>query len=277
MDWVKLFTHYDADVAIAAADDAAEVMFTRALAYAGRNRTGGFIPAGQLHHLTRHPARAKRIVAQLTRRSPVGGPGPFEVVDGGWQIRNWEIYQDQLEGIEERRKADRERKRKQRQREKNLPTVPTPVTGQSRDSHADVRTREEEEEVDAAAAAAREPSTTTRPAALPAAVEILRAALEAHKLTVRWDTLTSEDLTEIEHLIEMHGDGPLVQAALRAYQPNRPPVYARAWLGGWRALRKPGDLHLVPVDPCPEPGHSGTTRHCVQCASERLERKGSSR
>ena len=99
MDWVKLFTHYDADVAIAAADDAAEVMFTRALAYAGRNRTGGFIPAGQLHHLTRHPTRAKKIVAQLTAPSPVGGPGPFEVVDGGWQIRNWEIYQDQLEGI----------------------------------------------------------------------------------------------------------------------------------------------------------------------------------
>lgn len=273
MDWVKLFTHYDADVAIAAADDAAEVMFTRALAYAGRNRTGGFIPAGQLHHLTRHPARAKKIVAQLTRPSPVGGPGPFEAVDGGWQIRNWEIYQDQLEGIEERRKADRERKRKQRQREKNTAHVTTPVTGLSRDSHADVRTGEEEEEVDAAAAAARE----ARPAALPAAVEILRAALEAHKLTVRWDTLTADDLTEIEHLIEVHGDSALVRSAVRAFQPDRPPVYARAWIGGWRQLRRPGDLAAVPAAPCAEPGHSGTTRHCVQCASERLERKGADR
>lgn len=264
MDWVKLFTHYDADVAIATADDAAEVMFTRALAYAGRNRTGGFIPAGQLHHLTRHPARAKRIVAQLTRTAPHGAPGPLQAVDGGYQIRNWEHYQDQLEAIEERRKADRDRKRKQRQKDKQPTATPPLVTGPSRDSHADVRTGEGEEERDAAAAAARPAST----AALPPAVEILRATLEAHKLSVRWDTLTADDLDEITDLIGLHGDGPLVQSALRAFQPNRPPVYAKAWLGGWRALRKPGDLHLVTADPCPNPGHSGTTRHCTQCASE---------
>lgn len=259
MEWIKLFTRYFYDLALASIDDAGEVMFTRGLAYAGGNRTGGFIPAAQLHHLTRHPARARRIVDQLTRPAPDGSPGPWEAVDGGWRIRNWEHYQDQLEAIEDRRKADRERKRKQRSREKQQRD-----TGQSRDSHADVRGREEEEEEDAAAAA----SDVTPVTALPPAVEILRAALEAHKLVVRWDTLTADDVAEIVDLIEAHGDAPLVQAALRAYQPNRPPVYARAWLGGWRALRRPGDLRLVTADPCPAPGHSGTTRHCAQCASE---------
>lgn len=264
MDWVKLFTHYDADLAIAAADDSAEVMFTRGLAYAGRNRTSGFIPTAQLHHLTRHPARARRIVEQLTRPAPDGTPGPWETVEGGFRIRNWEHYQDQIEAIEERRKADRERKRKQREREKQQQGV----RGPSRDSHADVRTGEEEEEEEAAAAAS---DVTPRTRDLPPSVAILRSALEAHKLMVRWDTLTDSDLTEIESLIETHGDGPLVQSAVRAYQPNKPPVYARAWLGGWRALRKPGDLRLVAAaHPCPEPGHSGTTRHCAQCASERL-------
>lgn len=266
MEWVKLFTHYDADLAIAAADDSAEVMFTRGLAYAGRNRTSGFIPTTQLHHLTRHPARAKRIVDQLTRVAPDGSPGPWECVDGGFRIRNWEHYQEQIEAIEERRKADRARKRKQREREKQQ----RGVAGPSRDSHADVRGGEGEEEEDAAAAASDVTPVTPTRRDLPASVAILRAALEAHKLHVRWDTLTDDDLAEIEALIDTHGDGPLVQSAVRAYQPNKPPVYARAWIGGWRALRKPGDLRLVAADPCPEPGHVGTTRHCTQCASERL-------
>ena len=104
---------------------------------------------------------------------------------------------------------------------------------------------------------------------LPPPHVILRSALEARKLVVRWDGLTADQVTEIEQLIDTHGDGPLVAQALRDFQPNKPIAYAQGWLSGWRSLRKPGDLAAVPDDPCTEPGHTGTTRHCVQCASER--------
>lgn len=101
---------------------------------------------------------------------------------------------------------------------------------------------------------------------LPPAVAILRAALEAHKLTVQWSNLSADDLADIERLVSVHGDTALVKSALRSFQPNRPPATARAWLAQWRDLRAPGDL--AAVKSCPERGHSGTTTHCAQCASE---------
>jgi len=118
---------------------------------------------------------------------------------------------------------------------------------------------------DPSAAAAAEDA----PPPLPPAVEILRAQLEARKLHVRWDLLTAEQLTEIEHLIDTHGDAALVKNAMAQFQPNKPVAFAQAWLAGWRELRKPGDLALITADPCTLPGHTGTTRHCVQCAAER--------
>lgn len=122
-------------------------------------------------------------------------------------------------------------------------------------------------ELTTTAAAAASRATTNQ---LPPAVEILRGRLEAHKLIVRWDLATAADLSEIEHLIETHGDAPLVKSALDQYVPDRPARFVSAWLNGWRNLAPPGSLRLVDHNPCPEPGHSGTTRHCPQCASERL-------
>lgn len=118
------------------------------------------------------------------------------------------------------------------------------------------------------AAAAASDAADESPRDLPPAVAILRGSLEAHKLTVRWDTLTGDELAEVERLVVEHGDTTLVRSALSSYQPAKPPATAKAWLGQWRDLRAPGDLALVTADPCPQPGHSGTTRHCTQCASE---------
>jgi hypothetical protein len=106
--------------------------------------------------------------------------------------------------------------------------------------------------------------------ALPPPLEILRNALEARKLHVRWDQLTPEHQAEIEQLITEHGDSALVAQALRDYQPNRPIAFAQGWLPGWRQLRKPGRLELVTADPCTLPGHTGTTARCTQCAAESL-------
>ncbi|RDZ48703.1 hypothetical protein C5C07_20690, partial [Haloferax sp. Atlit-4N] len=126
-----------------------------------------------------------------------------------------------------------------------------------------VRSGEVEEEVDAAAAA------TTPP--LPPSLEILKAKLDAAKMTARWDRLTGDQHAIIEQLIDLHGDGPLVKSAIAQYRPGAPAVFAQAWLAGWMSLVPAGTGLRVVSTPCPESGHSGTTDHCTQCASERLE------
>lgn len=112
MDWVKLSSRYYLDVAIASLPDAdTEVMFTRALAYAGDQETGGFIPAGMLPGLCRSPkyeARARALVAS----------GLWAPARNGYQITRWEEWQAELDAIAHRRSADRERKRRERERER---------------------------------------------------------------------------------------------------------------------------------------------------------------
>lgn len=121
---------------------------------------------------------------------------------------------------------------------------------------------------------AREARTTPPPQPvdnqLPGELAVLRSKLEARKLVVRWDKLTGEQVTEIIDLVNTHGDAPLVKAALAAFQPDDPIVFAQGWLKHWRNIRKPGSLSLVePL--CPvhsfqrEPASS-----CKLCASERL-------
>lgn len=256
MDWVKLTTDYYDDLAIAAGSDAEEVMFTRGCALAGKLEEHGFIPDFMLARLTRRPHLAKRTAAGLVRS------GLWARVKGGYQIENWEKIQAELEKLVAKKKRDRERKRADRAASRAMSgdastDSPAPRPGDR------LLIQEEELEVDAAAAAGDGRALT-----LPASVEILRAALEAHKLTVRWDLLTPDQLIEINDLIALHGDGPLVKSALSQYQPDRPPGTAQAWLGGWRQIRQPGDLAVVQADPCPEPGHSGTTRRCNQCAAD---------
>lgn len=100
-------------------------------------------------------------------------------------------------------------------------------------------------------AGGRRQGTHETPPPLPGEIEILRSKLDGKKMPVRWDDLDANELAEIVALVHLHGDGPLVKAAVRAYRPNDPPVFAQAWLGDWRALRAPGDLALV-VELCPE-------------------------
>lgn len=107
---------------------------------------------------------------------------------------------------------------------------------------------------------------------LPGEVEILRRKLEARKLTVRWDKLTPEQLDEIVALVHVHGDGPLIQAANLAYQPNNPIAFAQGWLSHWRALPPPGKLRAVTDDDyCPaHPWQYQPADSCRLCASEAL-------
>lgn len=106
---------------------------------------------------------------------------------------------------------------------------------------------------------------------LPGEVAILRSKLNARRLQVRWDKLTSEQLDEIASLVETHGDAALIQQALRSFRPDNPPVFAQAWLDGWRQLTPPGELHEVrprcPYHPHDPNQHDGD---CRPCDSERL-------
>lgn len=113
--FVKLSFHYYDDIVISSLDDAAEVMFTRGLAYCGRTHSNGFIPHNKLPELSRRKKidAVTRIAESLS--SHVNGyPGPFQRVPGGYRIRNYSHYQSQLEAIQQRRQNDRERKARER-------------------------------------------------------------------------------------------------------------------------------------------------------------------
>lgn len=111
-------------------------------------------------------------------------------------------------------------------------------------------------------------------------VEILASKLRRYTALagLRTDKLKPATAAELEQLIDTHGDQRLIDHVLRTLRRDDPPQTIQAFLPGWRVMPKPGQrLAAVPDLPCPAPGHSGTTRHCVQCASERLEREGTTR
>ena len=253
MDWVKLSTRYYNDPALARAGEAAEILFTRGLAYAGEQETDGVVPREVLPRLVTTKATAR--VRALVRE------GLWEVIPEGWRFTSWDRHQATREDLERHRAANRNRQARHRRRNGTSNAVRNAVT------NAEVTPTEVEEELEDAAAAA----SVTPPTPLPGTLEVLRTKLEARNLRVRWDKLTLEQLVEISDLIDTHGDAPLVDAALRSYRPDSPPAFAQAWLGTWRALPAPGRRLQAVTDPaCPERGHTGTTRHCAQCASERL-------
>lgn len=249
MEFVKLKTTYYNDLAIMAAGEAAEVLFTRALAFAGEQETDGFIPAAVVPRLA--PNKTSTRISSLVRE------GLWVKVTGGWQIAGWEKHQALKSELDMKRDQTRQRVAAHRDRKRSNSVTAT-VT------NAAVTPPEVEIEVDAAAAATREHAAA---APLPGSLEVLKAKLDARKLTVRWDKLKPDQLAAIEALVDQHGDGILVRAALQAYRPDNPPAFAQAWLETWRAIPV-GRLAAVAAPACELSGHTGTTTHCVQCASE---------
>lgn len=256
MEWVKSKVGYYRHLAIATGSDALEVMFKRGDALAGELGTDGFIPDAMLPQLCRRPNQAKKLAEKLVES------GLWDRVRGGYLIVDFASINSELVRLSQRKQRDRERKRAERAASSDASAEPSSDMStdspqpRPEDSLLDHQSKRKTPDKDAAAAA------------LPPAVQILRAQLDARKLVVRWDTLTPDELADIERLAALHGDTTLIRSALASFQPAKPPATAKAWLGQWRDLRAPGDLALVAADPCPEPGHSGTTKHCAQCASE---------
>lgn len=263
MDWVKLTTDYYRDFAIALGDDAREVMFTRGIALVGETESGGFIPNQLLHTLTRRPQHATRIAKGLVAEDL------WEKVPGGYQVVNWSTINAELEKYAEKKRRDRDRKRAARQSGGQSRAVSVDVSADSPAPRPVDRLYESESKSKTAAAAAEDAAAAPR--MLAPELELLRSRLEAKKLHVRWDGLTADQVAEIVALIDVHGDAALVQTAVNRYRADDPPRWAQAWLGDWRNIPTPGQrLAAVKDPPCREPGHSGTTRHCAQCAADKL-------
>lgn len=262
MDWVKLTTNYYLDAAIMRAGEAAEVLFTRALAYCGDQENGGLVPREVLLRLTptRGLARARALVRE----------GLWEEVPAGWRFVAWDRHQSDLRA---RREAGRRRQATFREREKARNASRNGVRNGV--TNADVTPREEEveEEVDAAAAALAAAPDRAGPDTGHVVVEILGDKLRQHTAlrALRTDKLDATQTAQIVALVEQHGDQRLVDQALTALRRDDPPRTIQAFLPGWSVMPPPGQrLAVIKDAPCPHPGHSGTVRHCTQCASERL-------
>lgn len=104
----------------------------------------------------------------------------------------------------------------------------------------------------------------------PVAILASKIAQHTPLRGLRWDQLGPDRTRRLLALIDRHGDQALIDHAIRTcHEPY--PTFAQAFLSGWEAMPEPGQrLALVKAPPCDEPGHSGTTRHCAQCAAERL-------
>jgi hypothetical protein len=128
MEWVKLVTDFHEDGDLAAAGEAAEVLFTRALSYCGAQETEGFISDGIVTRLA--PTRTKARTDALVRHR-------LWIRDderGGWIIRSWSRIQDEHDALAARRRADRERQQRHRQRSDEDGHAPPPTDPLSRDN-----------------------------------------------------------------------------------------------------------------------------------------------
>ena len=266
MQWVKLFTRYYADKAVALGSDASEVMFTRGLGLAGELEESGFIPDTMLHHLARKPAIARRTAAGLVKA------GLWERLSGGYLIVNWDEYQADLEKYVERKNRDKDRKRRTRAEarlsaDKSADvSAPEPVDA-SAPASADSLSREELElEVDAATAASTPPPT------LDPMLAGLQAAMSRYtKLRhIRFDATPPEKVAEIRDLIALHGDERLVEIALKAPEDV---AHVGWFVKGWQALPAPG-VRLAAVEQRFCTTHDwvrlSPSGACTACASERL-------
>lgn len=255
MKWVKLAAAYYLDPALAAAGERAELLFVRALAWCGHVGSPGRIPAHVVPNLL---SRSAQPVANLLRL------GLWVAEPDGYRVRSWDAWQAELSGLEARKRADRDRKARQRARDRSRDNS-RDVTGG--DQTRGEETRGEERTTTAAAAAVVVPQPHLDEDALPAPVGDLRRALDAAGLVVRWDRLPSTAGPDLAALVDTHGVDRLVRAAQASHRPDRPAVFAQAWLGYWRALPEPGSrLRVVrercEVHLCDEP--------CRGCAADRL-------
>lgn len=223
------------------AGEAAEILWVRAKAWSMDQETDGVIPREILPRLT--PTRGQARVNALLRE------GEWVEVPSGWQFVDWD--QITTSQMEEKRASGRDRQARHRTRRNGVSNAVTDafVTEE----------REGRKEGTAAAAAVPQP--------LPPDIETLATRLAEEGLTARWDRLNFAQRVQVSDLISRHGIPTLIRSAKRTHRPDNPAAFATAWLTQWDELPPPDITRTAPA--CTLPGHTGTTSHCTQCASER--------
>lgn len=91
--WVKLHDGWDENPKILSVSEAAILMWIRAITYANRNKTGGYIPRGALHKLTPSPAFAELADELANVRVPGCTGGLFDRLENGYRVHDYEVYQ----------------------------------------------------------------------------------------------------------------------------------------------------------------------------------------
>lgn len=142
-----------------------------------------------------------------------------------------------------------------------------------RGTSASDRTGQDRTTAAAAAVPTNHAAAAADDGALPATVDILRARLQEFTplRALRFDTLTTDQVSRLEALIALHGDGMLVETAKRTCRPV-PPVSVAAFLGTWEALPAPGQrLRAINGTTCGRAGHDHEPAdRCRLCAADRL-------
>lgn len=130
--WVKLDATYVEDEKIMAAGALAELVFIRSIAYCRRRVTDGFISAAAVRGLVFGvPELQETLVGALVANEL------WDVIDGGWSVRNygeWQQTTAKLAADAERKRADREERKKERDIARTSAVRPEPSAGRPTDA-----------------------------------------------------------------------------------------------------------------------------------------------
>jgi hypothetical protein len=140
--FVPLDVNYPSDRAIAAAGEAAELLYVRGIAYAKARQTGGFIPDYDIDEV------AKRLKKVPERIEKLVTEGLWLKGEGGWHIRGWDRWNESSEELQAKRERDAERQRRRRNKEvtpdvqRDTDVTPAVVTPLKENREEESRTEE---------------------------------------------------------------------------------------------------------------------------------------
>jgi hypothetical protein len=118
--YVPLDVHYSRDRGVAAAGEAAELLYVRGLAYCKAAYSDGSIPDYELPIVAARLSKVQQRVEALVREEL------WVVVPGGWHVRSWGRWNESSD--EQKAKRDRDAERQRRRRSCDTPVSPLGVT-----------------------------------------------------------------------------------------------------------------------------------------------------
>lgn len=118
--YVPLDVNYVTDEGIRRAGPAAELLYIRGLAYSKRTQSDGFLPDYDMPVISVGLPQVRESITALTEREL------WLPVDGGWQIRSWQRWNETHKEAADKRKRAADRQR--RSRDRRAPQDDEPAT-----------------------------------------------------------------------------------------------------------------------------------------------------